>query len=167
ETKSIWHIFYEEKKLKVKSSSGFVYTIVPLSPLKFQAVDAQVDISLTFLKLDKSDVKAMNVEIKIGGREPVVYEAVTLAAPSIDQLKEYAGYYYSEELDVTYKLYVKEDKLFCNYRYIIDAFHLDPTLKDEFHYMSVKVQFKRDNQGKISGFIVNTGRVQNIGFEKK
>jgi CubicO group peptidase (beta-lactamase class C family) len=167
ETKSIWHIFYEEKKLKVKSSSGFVYTIVPLSPLKFQAVDAQVDISLIFLKLDKSDVKAMNVEIKIGGREPVVYEAVTLAAPSIDQLKEYAGNYYSEELDVTYKLYVKEDKLFCKYRYIIDGFHLEPTLKDEFQVPGANVKFSRDGQGKISGFTVDTGRVQNIGFERK
>jgi CubicO group peptidase (beta-lactamase class C family) len=167
EAGSIWHIFYEEKKLKVKSSSGFVFTIIPLSPLKFQAVDAPVDIGLTFLKPDKSDVKVMNVEVKIGGREPVVYEGITLAAPSIDQLKEYAGNYYSEELDATYKLYVKEDKLFCNYRYIIDAFHLDPTLEDEFHYMSVKVQFNRDNQGKISGFTVDTGRVKNIGFEKK
>ncbi len=166
-TGSIWNIIYEEKILKVKSSSGFVYTIVPLSPLKFQAVDAQVDISLIFLKPDKSDVKAMNVEVKIGGREPVVYEAVTLAAPSLDQLQEYTGSYYSEELDVTYKFYVKEEKLFCNYRYIIDAFHLDHTLEDEFHYLRVKVQFKRDNQGKISGFIINTGRVQNIGFEKK
>lgn len=166
-TGSIWNIIYEEKILKVKSPSGFVYTIVPLSPLKFQAVDARVDISFTFLKPDKSDVKAMNAAVKIGGREPVVYEAVTLAAPSLDQLQEYTGSYYSEELDVTYKLYVKEGKIYCNYRYIIDAFHLDHTLEDEFHYLSVKVQFKRDNQGKISGFIINTGRVQNIGFEKK
>jgi hypothetical protein len=82
-------------------------------------------------------------------------------------LQEYTGSYYSEELDVTYKLYVKEGKIYCNYRYIINAFHLDHTLEDEFHYLSVKVQFKRDNQGKISGFIINTGRVQNIGFEKK
>lgn len=166
-TGSIWHIIYEEKKLKVKSSSGFVFTIVPLSPLKFQAVDAPVDIMLSFLKPDKSDVKAMNVEVKIEGREPVVYEPFTLAAPSLDQLKEYTGNYYSEELDVTYKLYVKEDKLLCKYRYIIEGFHLEPTLKDEFQVMGTNVKFNRDNQGKISGFTVDTGRVQHLGFEKK
>jgi CubicO group peptidase (beta-lactamase class C family) len=166
ETGGIWHIIYEEKKLKVKVP-GFVFTIVPLSPLKFQAVDAPVDIWLTFLKPDKSGAAAMNVEITVEGREPVVYEPITLAAPSIDQLKEYAGNYYSEELDVTYKLFVKEDKLFCKYRYITEGFHLEPTLKDEFLLLGENVKFNRDNQGKISGFTVNTGRVQNIGFEKK
>jgi hypothetical protein len=164
---SIWHIIYEKKKLKVRPYQGFGFTIVPLSPLQFQAVDTPVDIWLTFLKPDKSNVKAMNVEFKIGSREPVVCEHITLAAPSLDQLKEYTGNYYSEELDVTYKLFVKEDKLFFQLRYITDGFHLEPTLKDEFLVMGANVRFNRDTQGKISGFTVNTKRVQNIGFKKK
>lgn len=166
-TGGIWRIIYEEKKLKVRSSQGFVFTIVPLSPLQFQAVDTPVDIGLTFLKPDKSDVKAMNVEVKIESREPVVYEHITLAAPSLDQLKEYAGNYYSEELDVMYKFFVKEDKLFFKCGYITDGFPLEPTLEDEFQVPGAKVQFNRDSQGKIPGFIVNTGRAKNLGFEKK
>jgi hypothetical protein len=166
-TGRIWQIVYEEKKLKVKSSSGFVCQIAPLSPLQFQAVDAPVDIWLTFLKPGKPNVKAMNVEVKVEDREPVVYVPIILAAPSLDQLKKYTGNYYSEELDVTYKLFVKENKLFCKYRYITEGFHLAPILKDEFSLLTMNVKFKRDNQGKISGFIINSRRSQNIGFEKK
>jgi CubicO group peptidase (beta-lactamase class C family) len=163
----ILHIIYEEKKLKVKSSSGFVFQIVPLSREEFQSADAPVDIGLTFLKPDKSDEKIMKVEVKIEGREPVVYELITLAAPSLDQLQEYAGNYYSEELEVTYKLFVKEDKLFFQSGYATEGSQLEPTLKDEFQVPGANVKFNRDNQGKILGFTVNTGRVQNIGFEKK
>jgi CubicO group peptidase (beta-lactamase class C family) len=163
----ILHIIYEEKKLKVKSSSGFVFQIVPLSREEFQSADAPVDIGLTFLKPDKSDEKIMKVEVKIEGREPVVYELITLAAPSLDQLQEYAGNYYSEELEVTYKLFVKEDKLFFQSGYAIEGSQLEPTLKDEFQVPGANVKFNRDNQGKILGFTVDTGRVQNIGFEKK
>jgi CubicO group peptidase (beta-lactamase class C family) len=163
----IWHIIYKKKKLKVKSSSGFVFQIVPLSPEEFQSADAPVDIGLTFLKPDKSGEKGIKVEVKVEDREPVVYESITLAAPSLDQLQEYTGNYYSEELDVTYKLFVKEDKLFFQSRYATEGSQLESTLKDEFRVPGVNVKFNRDSQGKILGFTVNTGRVQNIGFEKK
>lgn len=165
---AIWHIIYEEKKLKVKSALGApFFTLVPLSPLKFQAVDEPVDVRLTFLKPGKSGAKAMNLEVKVEDREPVVWKSITLAAPSLAQLKEYAGNYYSEELDATYKLFIKEDKLYFQFKYSTDSFYLEPAVKDEFQFMSAKLQFKRDNQGKISGFTIDSRRSQNIGFKKK
>ena len=90
--------------------------------------------------------------------------------PTPDELKVYAGKYYSEELDAAYFLRLKKGKLFMqhenphkNYPRVA----LKPTLRDVFRVAGFKLSFIRNEKTDIAGFKLNAGRVRNIFFEKQ
>ena len=87
-------------------------------------------------------------------------------APPPKQLEEYQGEYFSEELQVTFRLGLKEGKLYFVHRNASRA-PLLPTLKDNFVGMDLSIQFIRDSEKKISAFALNAGRVKNLRFIKK
>jgi CubicO group peptidase (beta-lactamase class C family) len=92
--------------------------------------------------------------------------AASLFSLSPDQMAEYAGDYYSEELQVTYRVRLERDKLFVRYKRVIDG-ELAPSSKDTFKiYGVVVIQFTRDSQNRISGFIPQNGGAKNIRFMK-
>ena len=87
-----------------------------------------------------------------------------------DELKVYAGKYYSEELDASYILRLKKGKLFMQHEnphknYPRDA--LKPTSRDGFRLGRFKLSFFRNEKKDIVGFNVDAGRVKNIVFEKR
>lgn len=87
-------------------------------------------------------------------------------APKAEQLEEYQGEYFSEELQVSFKLSLKEGKLYIVHRNASRA-PLLPALKDSFSGGGISIQFIRDREKKISAFILNAGRVKNLRFIKK
>jgi CubicO group peptidase (beta-lactamase class C family) len=164
-TGSFWTLSEKENKLQVKTTSGFIFHLSPLSKTKFHAVDAPVEIKLNFLKKDKSE--AQKILVKIQNRDAVVYEYFQIFSPTFKQLQEYMGNYYSEELNVTYKFMVKNNKLIAKIKYIQEDFVLSPGIKDEFIFKGAILTFKRDEQNRVSGYCLNAGRVKNICFVKK
>ncbi|MFC2160106.1 serine hydrolase domain-containing protein [Acidobacteriota bacterium] len=87
-----------------------------------------------------------------------------------EQLKAYAGDYYSEELDVTYRLFLKEGKLYLaleNRHRSYPKLPFVPALKDQFTLGGLQLQFFRDEQDEVASFTINAGRVKNIRFVKK
>jgi CubicO group peptidase (beta-lactamase class C family) len=92
------------------------------------------------------------------------YEKVRKTTVSLKGLEEYVGTYYSKELDVKYTLFMKDYSLQMKEpRY--DAAELMPFIKDVFTGPFV-MEVQRDKKGKVSGFLVSTGRSRNIRFEK-
>ncbi|HKQ77717.1 MAG TPA: serine hydrolase domain-containing protein [Blastocatellia bacterium] len=90
----------------------------------------------------------------------------TLVSLTTTQMAEYAGDYYSDELQVTYRVRNERDKLFIRYRRVIDG-ELAPFSKDTFKiYGVIVIQFTRDGQNRISGFIPQNGGAKNIRFTK-
>ncbi len=86
-----------------------------------------------------------------------------------EQLKEYIGDYYSEELGTTYTLVVDQGKLIAQHRRNEDSV-LSPTVIDEFagsNWYFGKVQFTRAKNKRISGFRLSGSRVRNLRFDKK
>jgi CubicO group peptidase (beta-lactamase class C family) len=86
-----------------------------------------------------------------------------------EELEEYAGEYYSEELGTTYTLAVQEGKLIAQHRRNEDSI-LMPTEPDTFagdHWYFGKVKFERDNNKKVFGFLLSGSRVRNLRFDKK
>ena len=82
------------------------------------------------------------------------------------QLAGYAGDYYSDELQVTYRVVLENGKLFVKYRQVING-ELTPTAQDMFKlYGVVSIQFIRDNRDQISGFVPQNGGARNIRFAK-
>lgn len=86
-----------------------------------------------------------------------------------EQMQEYTGQYYSEELDTTYRIVLQGDKILARHRRHGDI-PLVRTKEDVFtgrRWFFHKVQFVRNEKNKIAGYLLTGGRVRNLRFERK
>ncbi len=86
-------------------------------------------------------------------------------APKAEDLEALAGDYYSEELDVTYSLTVREGEFFATVKYEPE-WPLKPTAPRQFSLGWVRFRFTGEKE-RVDGFTVSAGRVRNIGFVRQ
>ncbi|MBA7694752.1 hypothetical protein ES703_103365 [subsurface metagenome] len=79
----------------------------------------------------------------------------------LEELKGYVGGYYSEEIDHTYTLIIKNDSLY------IANFEMVFAEKDKFLTNWAIFRFKRNNNGNIEGFNLNAWGVRNLWFKRR
>lgn len=86
----------------------------------------------------------------------------------LTQLKEYTGKYFSDELDITYELTVENNNLVLELReisYILTAYS-----KESFGWKSseleAELKFTQNKENKITGFVLQSGIIKNMRFEK-
>ncbi len=92
------------------------------------------------------------------------YEKVRKMSVSLKGLEEFVGTYYSKELDVKYTVAMKDYSLWVKTPRN-EAAELMPFIRDVFTGPFV-MEILRDKKGKVSGFLVSTGRSRGIRFEK-
>jgi hypothetical protein len=97
--------------------------------------------------------------------------AKKLAPPvfKAEDLAEFGGDYLSPELQTTYTLAVKDGQLIAGHPRNPDT-HLEPTDADQFsgdNWWFGKVRFVRDENKKITGFVLSGSRVRNLSFVKR
>jgi len=97
--------------------------------------------------------------------KPDVFERVTQAQPTPDELSACAGSYVSEEIEPIYRIIVENGGLVLK-RLKSKPEKLQPTLVDYFEGSNGDLHFQRDRSGKISGFVLNSGRIKNFRFRK-
>jgi len=83
---------------------------------------------------------------------------------SSSQLQTYVGDYYSDELDITYTLDVESNNLVLKLRETSSILAAYST--DNFGWGRRRLEFKRDREKSIIGFILQAGRVKNLKFQK-
>jgi hypothetical protein len=107
--------------------------------------------------------------LKRAGLGADVYEPVETASPAKDQLVEYAGSYYSEELDANYSAVVEENDRLVVFGKGAPRRPLMPTYRDGFTTLSgARFDFNRDTQGRMAGFAVQAGvSSQKLGAAEK
>ena len=88
--------------------------------------------------------------------------------PEIEELQEYTGEYFSDEIKTMYTISMDEEKLFLETYLMADKIPLTPADKDSFGagFPISEISFKRNDEGKITGFYASNGRARNIFFEK-
>jgi hypothetical protein len=143
--------------------NGDKLIMAPMGKTEFKVVEPAMDMILKFTRKDKKSPFTM--QTFRGGRLEGTYELIKMVSPSPEDLQEYKGEFFSEELNVTYKFVIREGKLYVKYRTAPDS-PLKPTIKDEFKLSWKWYQFSRDNEGKIKGFILVAGDIMRIPFEK-
>jgi hypothetical protein len=82
---------------------------------------------------------------------------------------EYAGAYFSEELETSYTVVVEDGRLVARH-WRNDDVLLYPTAKDEFRgsvWWLRLVTFDRDSAGRVAGLRITNGRVRNLRFDKR
>ena len=85
-----------------------------------------------------------------------------------EQLAEFEGDYYTEELDTTYTIRVRGDQLVAQHRRHDDILLTragDHFLGDAWFFP--EIHFTRDDAGRVIGFELTGNRVRNLYFEKK
>ena len=90
----------------------------------------------------------------------------TLVPP--EQLTEFEGDYYTEELDTTYAIGVRGDGLVAQHRRhddILLTYADGHFLGDAWFFP--EIHFIRDDTGRVTGFKLTGNRVRNLYFEKK
>jgi hypothetical protein len=97
--------------------------------------------------------------------DEVTFTRADAAAPTPRQLAEYAGRYHSDEVEATHEWRVEKDQLVL---YIGDRRLgvLEPSYKDGFTRGGAVIDVLRDGRGRITGFLVESGRVRHLRFTK-
>lgn len=107
----------------------------------------------------------ITLPIEDGARKPIE-AAPKPAAAALVALEEYAGRYYSDELDTYYLFKAAGSKLVLTIGYLQDV----PLLLVEGDRFSddddLELAFSRDSQKRIDGFSLSAGRVKHIPFQR-
>jgi hypothetical protein len=134
----------------------FVFEKVPDSHLEFQVGPDGSVVSMT--------------TVTLSGDFP--YQRVARVSPSPGALAEYAGRYYSPELDIYWTLEAGDGTLVAKRRKYVDS-QLTPLFRDAFsddwlplmgYPTNYLVLFERDAAGAINGLRVSGTRVRNLRF---
>ena len=97
--------------------------------------------------------------------EPITYTRADTAALTPAQLAEYAGDYRNDEVEATHTWKVEKGELvlYVNNRRIGV---LEPTYKDGFTGGGTVIEVQRDARGRITGFVLESGRVRHLRFTR-
>lgn len=137
----------------------------PTSPSTFDVTT--VDAEVSFHRDDDGVVEALTFEqqgqtqraTRLEGEGPEAWE------PTVEELREYEGRYYSAEIETFYDLEVEDEALQLMQRRIgTDA--LEPGEKDAFSGSGFELSFERDRNGQIIGVYVSNGRTRDVRFQR-
>lgn len=122
------------------------------------------DDAIMFTFSDISDNSAQLLTVLQNGRDSFWKRKKSKEASAL-KLADYAGKYYSKELDASYLISVSDNKLNVKIG-SKDSHQLFFYQKDTFTAEGVLIRFDRIN-GKIHGFELDAGRVENLKFKKR
>ena len=71
----------------------------------------------------------------------------------------------SAEIEPVYRILVEDGGLVLK-RLKSKPQKLEPTVQDYFEAQTGNIHFQRDSAGKVTGFVLDTGRIKNFRFRK-
>ena len=105
------------------------------------------------------------LKIKIATEPEGVFDRVSGFKPTRTELDAFTGTYYSDELDVRYRVERKDSVLAVVMRRR-GTMKLQPAFADGFTSPDIgTLRFTRE-KGKVAGFLVTSGRVRNVAFTR-
>jgi len=83
-----------------------------------------------------------------------------------EQLGEFVGEYYSDELLVTYVFSIEDGKLAMRFKHKPGSRFLKALDPDLFSMGRIHIRFMKNKKDAVTGYEINAGRVRNIYFER-
>ena len=136
------------------------YKIVKTKGNTFQKL---IEPRASFTFLDLQNGKTQQISVFQAGQETVLKRKKDIDFSKLNP-QEFAGKYYSPELDVEYEFSVKKNILYASTGKIKPV-EIIPFDTDQFYYGNILIRFKR-NGNLISGFELDAEGVNNLKFEK-
>ena len=166
----IWKVVMSDGKLLLVDHLNESHPMIPMGRNRFRPQGGffQESSRLVFERTSPESPYSMTSRW-VGGM--LEFDRVELAEPTEQQLRDYEGDYYSEELATTYRLKVRERKLWLrvNNR---GWEPIDPTVRDEFipdmreDHDNRIFRFRRNEQGQVIGLTASLWRVKKISFDR-
>ncbi len=124
------------------------------------------------VRFEPSEGEASRLILDSGGRLPEVWERMPAYSPPRAAQNEFAGVYYSDELDVSYRIEASQGALLLERKkYRADT--LQPIARDLFGDAALNslfvapIQFLRDSTGRVSLMTLSTDRSRNLKFVRQ
>lgn len=158
-------IYLKEDTLRYDRGGGRESAILPLDNNTFQMVVDWDD--KVIIDFEKREGKQFML-FRSGDSDPYVMEAYQKIAYSADELKQFTGSFYCEELNATYQLDVKEGKLTASSLRNADI-TFEPITKDLFsgnQWIFGGVSFERGQNNEIANFKLTIDEVKGLQFRK-
>ena len=140
-----------------------VYPLAPLSELECIVQNIPQKLYLRFEREKSKETMLLNVYEM--GKEPRIYTSSKVKVPDDQQLSEYQGQFFSEELQVTFEIRLEEGKLHFVHK-MASQIPLKPLYMDLFQFERMRIHFVRNEEKKITGFLIDADRVKNLRFIK-
>jgi CubicO group peptidase (beta-lactamase class C family) len=160
---AIWKLAAQSGGLMVEVSE-MRFKITPTSLRHYRSVDIPFEICVEFQIHPQPSPVLMYVRIEGGQR--YVLEKIDTVPLDTEQLADYSGYYYSEELCRHFQFLKECDSLILN-RKNSKREHLEVVSRDLFKGVFHSFEFIRNENNEIEGFNLGTERVKNIHFVKQ
>ncbi len=162
---SVRRVYVKDGKLMYFRAPGNESELAPVGGKRFLMLGVRNRIEIEF----KSPRPGAPLQMILSeaGRKPLVQELTAPASYTQRQLAEFAGEYYSPELDTTYTITPQGDRLlFSTGNW--GNFLLSPRFADSFANPEEmgSLIFTRDNKKRVSGFVIRSGKVRNLRFGK-
>jgi CubicO group peptidase (beta-lactamase class C family) len=146
-----------EKRDSTLVFSGSV--LIPVAENRFQ--NRAGNATFTFVTLPNN---AIQLEEIMPTGEKLVYRRMPEAQVDAKTLAGYTANYYSPELDITWRIEPKDKGLVIKRRALPDQ-TIEPVFLDAFLTPGGVLRFTRDENGRVTGFVVGAGRVTGFRFE--
>lgn len=159
-------VLVKDGKLQINVGGDEFHTLKPAGETGFHVAEVPWGDQVEIRFLRASSEKPRRLEQSFGGEKPDIFEAATAFTPSGRELSEYVGAYVSEEIDPVYRIVLQDGNLSLT-RLKNKAETLRPAVRDVFTGDIGTLRFARDSRQRISGLVLNAGRIRNFRFEKR
>jgi CubicO group peptidase (beta-lactamase class C family) len=157
-TGSIWELEIKDEKLMAKLAWMY-FQLAAIDSTHFQSIDNEFDYDIEFSE------NSTQMIVKVDpGNGVKIYTLEKMLNSVTDILADYVGTYYSAELESSYQIYLEDDRLFVNYQGKC-PFQLQSIGQDLFLLDTDRLEFMRDEAGRVSGFDLCGDRVRRLHFK--
>lgn len=162
---TVRRVYVKDGKLMYFRAAGNESELAPLGDKRFLMLGVRNRVEITF-KPTRAGAPPQMFFTESGGK-PSVQEPVKPASYTPQQLIEFAGSYHSPEVGATYSISPKEAGLLFRTGNWGD-FLLSPRFLDSFANPEEmgSIIFTRDRQNRVNGFVIRSGKVKNLRFDK-
>jgi hypothetical protein len=174
-TGCVWRITLQDGTLQLTDQFKATCPLRPLSATRFdpEGPGFPPTAQLVFSRPVAGSAWSLTEEWDLpDNKARLEFQAVELVDPTPDQLKEYAGRYESDELAATYRLAVRDGRLWLR----VNSRRweaLDATVHDEFVHMEEPsdvriITLLRNQKGEVTGLSIDIGgRLRGVRFTKR
>lgn len=137
--------------------------IVPTSDSTFALTI--VEAAITFHRNDDGEIDALTLHQNGDNRATRLDGDVEAWEPDASDLEDFAGRYYSAEVETFFEIRVEDEALVAEQRRL-DLINLEPGDEDVFSGAQMTFDFERDRNGEVVAFYLDNVRTRDVRFER-